>query len=237
MIWFTSCRKESALDCFKSNGKEISEIRYPGFFSEIKVNDKIEVTVFKGTEYKVEVIAGKHILKNISTGITDNVLIIENRNKCNFVRGYKKQIKVNITVPRVEKVTNNGVAPLRFHENYSQDTLQVRAESSGDIYINGTYNEIRTSSHGNGDIHIHGTSNRLYAYTYGINYLYAEELLISDYAFIETVSIGDCYLNGRRLKQLNYRIWRDGNIYYNGNPLIVEGATGENTNGKLIQKD
>jgi hypothetical protein len=236
-LFFISCRKENALDCFKSNGKEVSEMRYPGPFREVEVNDKIEVTIYQGTEYKVEVLAGAHVLKNISTKIENGILKIDNNNRCNFVRGYKRQIKMNITVPSIEKVTNNGVATLRFGEEFSQDTLLVRAENSGDIYVNGTFNEIRTSSHGNGDIYLQGSANRLYVYSYGTNYLQAADLAVSDYVFIETVSIGDCYVNATSLNALDYHIASDGNIYYTGDPGHINSNINDGVKGRLIRKD
>jgi hypothetical protein len=99
IFFLMGCKKENSLDCFKSNGREVYEIRNLGSFTKIEVNEKIEVTVFKGTEFKIEVIAGKNIIKNIKTRIVNDTLKIENRNTCNFVRGYKKKVRVNVTLP------------------------------------------------------------------------------------------------------------------------------------------
>ncbi len=233
---FAGCKRENALDCFKSNGPEVTEARDVGTFSIIKLYSKIDLNITKGTGFKVEVTAGKHIIKNIKTTIADDILTIENDNKCNFVRGYKKNITVNITLPYILKVENRGVGTIRFDGNYTQDTLQVRAENSGDIYVNGTYTEIRTSSHGNGDIYLQGSCNNLYAYTYGTNVLKAEELTINNYVFIETISIGDCFVKAPNGGKLEYNIWRDGNIYYLGNPSVINNFKGDGK-GKLIKED
>jgi len=224
------------LDCFKSNGHEITEIRATGSFNTVKVNNKIDLNCFMGNEYKVEVIAGEHIIGNISTKVTDGQLNLENNNTCNFVRGYKKTVIVNVTAPFFKLVFNDGVGTVRFAENFTQDTLIVRAGNSGDIHVNGKFNEIRTSSHGNGDIYLNGSTNSLYVYTKGTNFLKAEKLSVKNYAFIETLSIGDCYLNADGLQKLEFNIWSNGNIYYTGIPGEIKDLSNHTGKGQAYRQ-
>lgn len=231
-----SCRKENATDCFKSNGAENSQIRYPGRFTEVVVFDKFDVHISQGSEMSVELVGGQNLFGNIVTRMDGEQLIIENLNKCNFVRGYKKQMRINITLPYLRKASNNSVGPL-YIRDFTQDTLLVRAESSGDIRVSGDFKEIRTSSHGNGDIYLSGSSNTLFVYAYGTNFLNAEQLTVRNYAFVETFSIGDCSINAEQLKLFEYNIWREGNIYYKGRPPQVNDfSTGEGS-GKAIPLD
>jgi hypothetical protein len=235
LLSLTTCKKENLLDCFKPNGKEITELRLPGSFSKIEVFDKVFVNVYKGSDHKVEVTAGKNIIKNVRTRIKDNVLIIENNNTCNFVRGYKREIVVNVTVPYMRKITNSGVATIRMEQNFVQDTLELRVQNSGDVYINGTFNEVRTSSHGNGDIYLSGSANSFYIYTHGTNFVKAEDLVVKDFTFVETISIGDCYINATQLNRLDYHIHASGDIFYSGTPAYITDYKGEGT-GKAIPK-
>jgi hypothetical protein len=236
LLTLASCKKENALDCFKSNGKDVSEFRKTESFSTVKINNKIDVTIFKGPEYKVEVRAGAPIIKNIATRVTGGELSLENNNTCNFVRGYKKTVQVNITAPYVKLVFNDGVGTVRFSDDFVQDTLLVKAGNSGDIHINGHFNEIRTSSHGNGDIYINGATNTLFVYAKGTNFLNAQNLSVYDYAFIETLSIGDCYLNAENLQKFEYNIWKSGNIYYTGNPAEIKDFSDHKGTGQAIKK-
>ncbi len=236
LLTLASCKKENAFDCFKSNGKDVSEFRKTESFSTVKINNKIDVTIFNGPDYKVEVVAGAHVIKNISTRVTGGELNLENNNTCNFVRGYKKTVQVNITAPYVKLVFNDGVGTVRFSDDFVQDTLLVKAGNSGDIHINGHFNEIRTSSHGNGDIYIKGATNTLFVYTKGTNFLNAQNLSVYDYAFIETLSIGDCYLNAENLQKFEYNIWKSGNIYYTGNPAEIKDFSDHKGKGQAIKK-
>jgi len=164
------------------------------------------------------------------------VLTIENNNKCNFVRGYKRNITVNVTLPYLVRIENHGVGTTKFGENFSQDTIQVRAENSGDIHLSGTFNQVKTSSHGNGDIYLSGNCNTLFIYTYGTNVLYGENFVVNNYLFIETISIGDCFVNAPNGGTFDYNIWRNGNIYYKGNPTQINNTNGDGK-GKLIKQD
>jgi hypothetical protein len=233
---FNSCRKENVFDCFKSTGEDIIELRDVGSFRTIEVFDKVKVNIYKGSEYKVEVVAGKNIIRNISTKVTEGALLIENLNTCNFVRGYKREVNVNVTVPHVRKVTNSGVATVRFANDFWQDTLVVRTQNSGDTYINGLFNEVRISSHGNGDTYLSGASSSFYVYTYGTNYVKADNFVVSDYMFVETISIGSCYINCTNLQRLEYNIHSKGNIFYTGTPAYITDFSSGEGSGKAIPK-
>lgn len=237
VLFFVGCKKENALDCFKSTGAEVTETRDLGPFSYIKLYDNIDLNIIKGTEYKVDVVAGKHIIKNIKTTVTGDVLSIDNNNKCNFVRGYKRKVTINVTLPYIIKVESNGVGTIRFDQYYQQDTIQLRAENSGDIYLNGTFNEIKASSHGNGDIYLNGTCDRLYGYMNGTNMLQAENLIINSYVFLETLSIADCFISAPVNGPLECNIWRSGNIYYKGNPSVINNFSNGEAKGQLIKKN
>lgn len=236
-LLLTACSKENAWDCVKTSGPEVTETRSLPPFRELRVYDNMDVLIVQGPEYRVELSAGRNIVKKISSEVTEGVLSLVNTNKCNFVRGYKKRISIRVTLPSVEQVTNFGVGPLSMDPGFRQDKLFVRAENSGDTYIRGEYEEVNTSSHGNGDIYLSGAARRLNIYTFGTNYTRAENFRVSDYIFVSTESIGDVYLNAENLGLMHYYIYSIGNIYYKGNPQTIENL-GENTaSGRLIRQD
>lgn len=235
VLAFFSCKKENRLDCFKSNGKKTSEIRIMDEFDEVEVADKMEVEIVYGKEHQVVINAGKNLLNNISTSISNGVLKIDNKNTCNFVRGYKNVISITVSTPYVSRVINKGVGPITI-EGLNQDSIFVRAENSGDIYLNGNFKEIKTSSHGNGDIYLNGTTNSLLIYSFGTNYTRGEQMLIENYAFIETYSIGDAHLKLSNTAALDYKIYGKGNVYYTGDPVSTNGLNPADGGGRLIKE-
>jgi hypothetical protein len=220
-----SCKKENRGDCFKSNGDEITEARITASFKNISLNSKIDLTIYKGSEFKVELSAGKHITKNILTKVEHDTLKIENINTCNFVRGYKKGIKLSITLPHLNYLVNTSVGTVRFADDFAQDSLDVKVESSGDMYVCGNYKYINVVSSGNGDVYIKGKSDKLWAYMYGTNYLHAEDLIVANEIYVESVSFGDCFLNAKQAQRFEYKIHKSGNIYYSGNPIFINNLS------------
>lgn len=233
---FVSCKKENAFDCLKSNGAETIETRQLTGFNVIKVYDKIDLNITRGIEYKVEVKAGKNIISNVHTEVKNEELIIKNENKCNFVRGYKKHITVNVTIPYLKRVENNSVGAVRLINNFVQDSIFLKAENSGDIYFDGAADYIRTSSRGNGDIYLSGQCKMLYVYMFGTNFLYGQDLTVSTYAFVESVSVGNCYVYAPDNGTFEYNLWKSGNIYYRGNPLYINNFSDGSGKGKLIKE-
>lgn len=173
----------------------------------------------------MELIAGKHIIKNILTKVERDTLKIDNINTCNFVRGYKRGIKLFITVPHLNYLVNTSVGTVRFADDFAQDSLDVKVESSGDMHVNGSYKYINLISSGNGDIYIKGKSDKLQAFMYGTNYLHAEDLIVSNEIYVESVSFGDCFLNAKQAQRFDYKIHKSGNIYYTGNPPSINNLS------------
>lgn len=231
-----ACSRDHAFDCFRSNGSDVTELRSPGTFTAIEVGSQIDVTIAQGSSYAVTVTAGDHVIKNIRTRVKDNVLEIENTNRCNFVRGYKRTISVVVTVPYLRQLIHKGVGSVSFDAAYSQDTLHVKAESSGDIHVSGTYTAINSVANANGDVYLNGSCNTLYAYTNGTNFLHAENLLVADLIQVQALSLGNSYLNATQAARINYDIWSSGNIYYTGNPTLID--LGEGTGkGQIIKQE
>jgi hypothetical protein len=236
-VVFCSCNKDSAPDCFKSNGKEASDLRYFTPFKAILVNDNIEIHLFQGNEYKAEVIGPKNLLPKIITSINDTTLVIKNTNKCNFVRGYKRKIQVWITLPKINYCENNSVSTFEIDPNFVQDTLRVRCASSGDLILNGKYKSLFISNHGNGNVILDGECKELLIYTSGLNFIYAQKMVVKEYVYVASLSLGDVYINGGILIQLDCHIHNAGNIYYTGNPVVFNKTSENFGKGKIIKLD
>jgi hypothetical protein len=221
-VIMNSCKKENLYDCFKVGGKDETRIRELSGFKKVIVEDKIDVHILQGPFYEVKVEAGKNLHINIKTQIRDSGLFISNHNRCNFLRSPKKRIKVYITMPRLNYIENNGVGTVYFDNQMKTDTIRTNQTNSGDIFLNAKVGGIRTSTHGNGDLHIQGHTVECFNYTNGTNYLYLEGLTIQNYIFIETYSIGHCYINAPLNGPIGANIWSRGNIYYKGNPTSID---------------
>jgi hypothetical protein len=231
-----SCRKENRTDCFKGNGKETMQSRTVEAFKEIHVLDNFEVEVIQSAEQRIEVQCGEHVIDNIGTTVKDSILTISNNNHCNFVRGYKRVFTVRIFTPRIVYILNDGVGAILVNENFTQDSISVKINSSGDFRLRGSYRIIKTVTNGNGDMYVSGKTDQIFVFTNGTNYVNTKELIVKSYMLVHTLTLGDCYVNADGTRQLDCTFQGKGNIYYSGKPGNIYEVREPGAEGKLIQE-
>jgi hypothetical protein len=223
LVAVISCNKSSP-DCFKKAGKDSKLERTLSPFKIVQLETNIEITLVKGADYKVEIFGGENLLEKVKTSVESGTLIIDNGNSCNFVRGYDDPIKVTVTAPKYDNVITNSVGSIITNADFQQDTMFFRSEG-GDIKINGTYTELKTSSHGNGNVYFSGTTTNMYVYMNGTNYLFASEGVVTNYLFVSNISLGNAHVNLANNGTLEYHISKTGNIYYKGDPAVIKGKS------------
>lgn len=227
-----ACDKSSP-DCFKKAGTQSSTIRTLTPFTNVFVEANVEVVLRKGNEYKAEVVGPKNLLEKVTTSVGDGTLTIDNNNGCNFVRGYKHKLMVIVTAPDYNRAIANSIGNIRTEEGFADDSLFFYTEG-GDVIINGTFYQLKTGSHGNGNVYFNGTASHMYVYMNGTNYLFADNATITSYLFIEHISLADAFVKAPTGGQFDYHTLKTGNIYYTGDPAIVNGKN-ERT-GAAIKK-
>lgn len=232
-----ACKPENRKDCFKSNGPIKTITRELGTFDVLVLNDYIEYEIIQSSQYKIEITAGENLMSNITSSINNYSLTIENRNQCNFVRGYKHHPSIKIFVPRIKGLYHQGLGNTIVSSAFNQDSIYVAAGNSGNLYLSGKYNYIKTYAHGNTNIHFDGEANNLQSYMKGTNFLYLEAAKIYDNIDITTVSIGDVFLKTEPTTNLHVFILRDGNIFYKGTPKAIYDNSYGDQKGKLIKND
>jgi hypothetical protein len=216
-----SCKKENCFDCIKSTGKIITQKRAIDAFSSVFIEDKIDVYITQDSIFKVEVEAGQNLQSLIKTDVDGETLRIHNDNKCNWVRGYKHTIKVFIHAPYFKYIENAGVGTTQALHTITQNEMTIRTSNSGDLKLAVNTNKMMISAHGNGDIYLTGNTIKLESSCVGTNFLFAKDLLISNYAFMYTASIGNSFVTAPENGLMDVQIARDGNIYYKGNPSQI----------------
>jgi len=228
----TSCKKENSCDCFKGTGNKIKESRTPSDFNYIELHDNIDLIITQDTFNKIEVEGGQQLLPNLETSFENDKLIIKNNNKCNWVRTYKKKFTVYLTLKELKQIEYFGAGNITSTNTIIADTLKINfwnASGKVDISIN-TNNNFFGMHTGPGELYVRGTTNDNYLY-YACNGFAHLENLQTTYTFVVSNGTGDCYINN------NYSLKADikyiGNVYYYGNPSIINPTiTGK---GQLIK--
>lgn len=230
---FNSCHDCPVCDCFKSSGNTISEQRNITGFNSIQVNDNIDLSITPGRDFKVKVAAGKNLIEKVTTELDGNTLILSNKNKCNWVRSFKNEYKVEVEMPSVDHVMTYSSGDIDFLDTVKIETFNF------DVYGGaGVYNLLLHASDAHVNIHT-GPGDVNAKGWIGVNYLYYNgygKINFSDvetgYTFMENKGNNDIHI--WVTKELEAKINYSGNIYYRGNPYkIILTGTGS---GKLIKE-
>lgn len=235
IVLFGACDKSGAPDCFKKTGAEATESRDPGAFSELQLFSDLDVDLIQDSIYRIELQGGKNLLPKIVTSNDGTILTIDNDNSCNFVRGYKKRIRLKVHAPSLKIIRNKGVGQISIPDNFSQEHLEVYTDGVGDVQVGGQYTELVLSSGAHGDIYVRATADKCYLYVNATNYVHAEELKCS-YVSVQQNGLGDCYLGLAQTNRFEYSINNSGNIYYEGDPVQLVNTGNSASSGKLIKK-
>jgi len=231
---FFSCKRENLCDCLTSNGPTNVIYRNVKNFNSIVLEDKMDLFLTQGTNYEVRVEAGANMQRLIKTELEGETLKVMNDNTCNWVRGYKHQIKVYITAPDFKFIKHAGLGTIQSLNTIVQDEIITRNENSGDLKLHLNVQKITGSSHGNGDTYFFGQTQH-FAYDYvGTNYLYASELEVKNYMYLHSVTIGHTYIKAPENGLMDVIIEKAGNIYYTGNPATIHLT--RKGNGQLIKE-
>ena len=218
-------------DCLKSTGKLKTEQRTLPPFETLELYDHINVNYYYAPNYELEVQAGENLIDLVHTEVENGILRIENRNRCNWVRSYKKEITINLKAPSFQNFNYYSSAKVVFQDSMRSDTFRLNLwEASGSIelLLNSTYVELKSNT-GPGDITARGECFELVSYMSGNGTLNSQQLQAKK-ALAITVNTGDILL--RVTDELKAEIKGSGDIFYQGQPVIELSDQGK---GKLIR--
>jgi len=221
---------------FDSTGSITTEVREMGAITTVAVYDNVNLIftnrIDSGT---IKVSAGENIIRNISTEYADNTLTIKNKNKNNWTRDLNPDIRVYLPCAGIEKIRHESVGVISCDTALTGNTLRIEVfYGNGMIDLELFYNQITVSNFSDGitDVVLKGQCNSLILYH--VNYAPFDcRKLQAQKAKVTEVGIQNCFVSAS--ERLEPIIRNYGNIYYYGNPEIVNYTnTG---NGKLIKKE
>ena len=219
--------------CLQSSGEIINETRHLEAFKTIDVYNYFNVYLKSDTINKIEIEAGGKLIPNIETSVTNGNLTIRDLNTCGFLKGYADK-NLYISVDTLSLVTVYDASRL-----YTQDTLKVKELRILFLSQVGTCDMIIHAStfnldiwYGDGDYIVRGKAESASFYARVLSFIYANELEANS-CYVYNQSMGDCYVKAN--ESLTLEIHDSGNVYYSGEPSVIE-ITNNSGTGKLIKK-
>ena len=229
-----SCEKNSSR-CFVSKGKSIDEHRILAEFNSILVRDIFNLILVQDSLNMIVLEGGENLLPNVTTDVKNDTLIINNTTKCNWLRDYDK-IKLFIHFTNLEYLVTYDPVKVISYDTVKCDSLEYYAIGEigeADLILDCGYFRFDDSFNTLGHFKFRGRADKSrFFVNYGSS-LYADSL-ISRNADIFYKTIGEIYIHVT--EHLRVWIWGSGNIYYTGNPDLVEVIEKKST-GILIKAD
>ncbi|HXC07097.1 MAG TPA: DUF2807 domain-containing protein [Bacteroidia bacterium] len=236
LLW--GCKKENMCDCIKGTGNDVASDRPAIPFNTIQLEGKIDLVMTQDVQEHITVVAGKHLIDNIETSITNNTLFIRNHNMCNFIRSYGRHITVYVSVHTfshlIYKSAGNVTSTNPILALAPDSTLFIESDDgSGNVNLTVHAKAVNsTITSGPGNITLSGDAGVLNLYGTGFGEINTEGLLCPR-VFLTNDAVSDMFvsINTNSASYLNAQVFNNGNVYCKGHPgTLVQWVRG---NGKL----
>jgi hypothetical protein len=224
------CAKEEGV-CLKSRGNDTEKVIELGSFNKLEVYDKIDIDIYRSSEFKAIIYSGENIIDGIGLKIKNNTLTVQDNNTCHWVRTLKKKPRVELYLDSLEDVLYYGAGNLICKDTIPSNIMYLEAwEGSGDINYLTNSQEIYLKSHtGVSHFDVRGSSNYLFIY----NNTYAQFRtgeLIANEIHVASLGNGDIKVFASRKLSVN----QTGHSIIEYNASVQELNIIEQQNGELI---
>ena len=222
-----TCKKDHLLDCLKSAGKTVTEIRTANPFTRIDLKNNVELIIVPNKSFYIKVTAGENIIDGIITELSGETLYIRNENRCNWMRSFKNQYTVEVGMDKPVKIDYYGSGNITCKDTIRTDEFFFDCwNGSGtiDLLFNCGKTHINNNI-GRADYVVNGYSAVSFIYMNDVSPINARGLQTA-YSYVRNRSTGDCHINVST--DLVAEIEYNGNIFYSGNPSQII----KNINGK-----
>lgn len=220
----TSCEK------VKGKGEVISESRSVSAFQTISLSMSATVYYTQDDTYRLTISGQENVINEIITRVEGNTLVIRVKN--GVILGSHEPVRVYVSAPDARNMTVSGSGDVYVEGNWDNESVSMNISGSGNIHIDSLYaSELTATISGSGDIRANG----------GI--VDREELRISGSGEMElrnvvaekvystTSGSGDMYVMAG--SYLEVTISGSGNMWYRGNPAIETHISGSGNLRKL----
>jgi hypothetical protein len=231
-LLFSMCAKENMCDCLKRTGDVATEIRAVDAFTEIFIEDKINVILSEDTSLSAEVTveAGEHLIPLIKTEVVNGVLRIKNANKCDFTRRYDVPVNIYVRCDRnLRVITNKGTGLVSNSDTCTVPYIDLNTISAGDIRLRMDAGSIYTHQHSAGDVEVFGKAQEVIAYNTGNGFTIADQCeTVYCWVFTRTTGKITLYPTGSLVSEIE----GPGNVYYRGQPAQISSTL--HSTGQLL---
>lgn len=225
-----SCKKPENRTCFKLLGPEtIKEIPLASF-DRLDLREHVEFVLIQDSLDKVVLKGGKNLLNLIEATVSNGSLMIENKNRCGFLRNAKKIVIAEIHFTKLINIRFIGTEPLRSQGTIYTDFFTFYSrDGAGDVTLDVNAIHIDAeANHGWCNFTLTGTTQTARICAKSNSYCDVTGLVVTDSIYVASETVGDIKINANNLLIHGY-ITESGNILYKGTPVgqdVLMNGTG-----------
>jgi hypothetical protein len=227
-ILMAGCKKAS---CFEKAGNLTRVQRSTATFNQIDLKDNINLILTQDTAEAITIEAGTYLIPNIATTVENNILTIENKTTCNWLRQPGEKIDVYVSVKNLEKLSYNASGNVTTTNTIYTDHILIESkEGAGNLDM--TLEALVITAYlskENADFTLRGKANVCHSYTNSRGSVDFKDLEVKTMN-IEYGSVRDAVFYAT--EEINAIIYHTGNLYYKGNPAIINKTF--HSTGKLL---
>ena len=135
LMLLQACSKDPGAGCINSSGPVTEETRQITAFKYLRVSDDISVNWHDSSETFLKLKCGKNLMPGIITKSEGNELIIENQNRCNWVRSYKLPMEIELYSPAPWMIRLDGFGEFRCIDSLNAGLMTLQLYGSGKSFI------------------------------------------------------------------------------------------------------
>ncbi len=236
LIALIGCKKAEDRRCLKGAGEITERVVPVGSFGEIFIGPNVTVVLVQDGTNEVHIIGGKNLVNFVSTEITDNMLVIKNENRCNFLRSYKQEITVEIHYTGLYKIEFEGTKPLSCESPISGNNLTVVVrDGAGHVDLDLAYNNLTyVVTNGWGNFDLSGTTNTLILDIRSNGFGATYDLAVGSELNVASSTAGLLKINAENA-DCTFDLQSVGDLWYIGTPSNLDVTT--TSEGEVINKN
>jgi hypothetical protein len=185
------------------------------------LKDNIDLELHSSNTNSISVEAGENLLNEINTSVVDSVLIIENNNRCNWVRSYDSPLKAYLNFSRLDTIQYRSIGNINSTDTVFAVELVINVwEGAGEISFLINSKLLFCNIHyGTADIKMKGITQVSFIYSASFGLIDNRGLTASQ-VYLNSKSSNDVYLRAKN--RLEVTIENIGNVYYIGDPNQIK---------------
>lgn len=224
-VWMSRCAfismlvVLSACDTRLGNGKITTQPRtLDASFTTVRSTGNIDIDIREGAERTAAVTVDENLQESFTVTVVGGVLVVNNIHQTRT----SYAAHVDVTMPRVERVEQDGASMMRLHDLVTGPSLSIVTNDVGGVEYSGTIPAVDVSLDGPGNVKLTGTASMLTIRTDDFGSVNAKDLVATS-ADIQCNGAGDVsvQLGGGNLK---LGLFGTGSIEWSGQANVTESV-------------